>query len=1296
MNTTESEMKQVNILTLILVYLFTVLPTYAAIIIVPDEEATLRDALDTAEPADTIMIEDEVYDGGDNTNLTIDSPITIMSVNGPENCIFDVSVDNSDWITIEAECSIVGLTIDNANNTISADNVDNLIISNCNIVRSSSNGIWLINSDNFEIANCQFIENGPSGSALRTEMSGGLLSNSVFDSNSRNGGSGGGVHFRESDDQLSIIVKNCVFRENFASGYGGGIYMTDIASALFRNCQIINNRVEENNGGGICITGSSSVIFESCIISENETPRSGGGFYISGGSVVDILHSFIIENTVDRSGGGLFVFNASEINLFNSVLTGNEAGIDGGGLAVTNNSIGDVINCDLVTNMASTARDNGMGGGFYSGNGTVSTVENCILIENDADIGDQMYTQNAVDIDISFTCIEDGVNPDGDWEFEELIDEDNFADDPELMNGTDPIWGLDGYFLSDESPCIDAGSEDVGDIGLDTLTTREDFEFDVDIVDIGFHYNVRWFDLRGRLYGTVLDAGNDNPLPNAHILTSFGQETDTDENGEWEIENAMAFPFSITASVPGYNSRTLNDRELEIDGESEIDFSLTHPEFSPSIELVSEEMNISDTTEINFDIENTGNGPLNWSAKLEFRGDNEFEPWELRFTGDNVEGLRATIIVNEMYIMAISTRDGQKISVRNRFGDILYDFEQPGRGNPMGDLTWDGELLWGVRGRDVHGFNLEGELITTFRGPRNPNTVIAWDPDLQVLWIAGSDSDIVGYDVEGNQQETLDHPNGISYNSLTYWGGSPDDYNLYILYYIGDNDPNSYVRKMSTEDGESVLIVTIDTEEDEQVRSAFITDQIYAGSTVLLGVTEQGNERRTKIWQIDQIRSWLSLEPMAGDLEPENIDELLITLSTSAFIEGMYEAEIVFSHNADGGETIIQVSVEVTSEPFNTTRFIPLDVGWNLISTNLQPEEPDFRVIARILVAARRLEMIKDQHGHFYRPDDEFYNMEGWSVEQGYWVLVNRNSILEVTGMTVRSNTPIELQEGWQIVGYYPSHGSNPVLAFSGITENLTLAKDGEGAFYVPEFNFNNIDICKFGKGYMLNMDSADELIWNFRDDEELAMSTSQTPPTSNIHFPSVGVTGSDMSILLLIEDEKISGEIGIFSGDDLIGSATISGSRCGITVRGSNFDSGMTHGAENGDKLKIIWWNGEREHDNLIPELVHGELIYQTDELSVANVTIDNLPVDFALNAVYPNPFNSTIRINYSTPKGGHVKLSVFNLLGREVAKIVDNHVEAGHQDITFNAYKLSTGVYFLRLTSGAEVNIQKITCLK
>lgn len=84
------------------------------------------------------------------------------------------------------------------------------------------------------------------------------------------------------------------------------------------------------------------------------------------------------------------------------------------------------------------------------------------------------------------------------------------------------------------------------------------------------------------------------------------------------------------------------------------------------------------------------------------------------------------------------------------------------------------------------------------------------------------------------------------------------------------------------------------------------------------------------------------------------------------------------------------------------------------------------------------------------------------------------------------------------------------------------------------------------------------------------------------------------------------------------------------------------------------------------------------------------SIPVDYTLKQNYPNPFNPTTNIEYSIPKAGYVSLKVFNLLGQEVATIFEGNQNAGNYVATFDASKLSSGVYMYRLESG-NVSITK-----
>jgi hypothetical protein len=86
----------------------------------------------------------------------------------------------------------------------------------------------------------------------------------------------------------------------------------------------------------------------------------------------------------------------------------------------------------------------------------------------------------------------------------------------------------------------------------------------------------------------------------------------------------------------------------------------------------------------------------------------------------------------------------------------------------------------------------------------------------------------------------------------------------------------------------------------------------------------------------------------------------------------------------------------------------------------------------------------------------------------------------------------------------------------------------------------------------------------------------------------------------------------------------------------------------------------------------------------------------DFKLEQNYPNPFNPSTLINFNVPEAAQVKLSVYNILGQEVAVLVDEFVSAGSYSKAFNAVGISTGLYIYRLESNNVSISKKMTLLK
>ncbi len=88
--------------------------------------------------------------------------------------------------------------------------------------------------------------------------------------------------------------------------------------------------------------------------------------------------------------------------------------------------------------------------------------------------------------------------------------------------------------------------------------------------------------------------------------------------------------------------------------------------------------------------------------------------------------------------------------------------------------------------------------------------------------------------------------------------------------------------------------------------------------------------------------------------------------------------------------------------------------------------------------------------------------------------------------------------------------------------------------------------------------------------------------------------------------------------------------------------------------------------------------------------------PESFGLRQNYPNPFNPLTIINYQLPIDSWVTLKVYNLLGEEVATLVDGLQVAGYRFVEWDASALSSGIYLYRLTSGTFTNVKRMILLK
>ncbi|HMR41865.1 MAG TPA: T9SS type A sorting domain-containing protein, partial [Ignavibacteria bacterium] len=95
-------------------------------------------------------------------------------------------------------------------------------------------------------------------------------------------------------------------------------------------------------------------------------------------------------------------------------------------------------------------------------------------------------------------------------------------------------------------------------------------------------------------------------------------------------------------------------------------------------------------------------------------------------------------------------------------------------------------------------------------------------------------------------------------------------------------------------------------------------------------------------------------------------------------------------------------------------------------------------------------------------------------------------------------------------------------------------------------------------------------------------------------------------------------------------------------------------------------------------------------------NEVVIGVPGEYELSQNYPNPFNPETNIRFNIPTDGKVKLTVFDISGKEVASLINDYRTAGYYSISFNASGLSSGVYYYMLSSGEFSNVRKMILVK
>ncbi len=122
------------------------------------------------------------------------------------------------------------------------------------------------------------------------------------------------------------------------------------------------------------------------------------------------------------------------------------------------------------------------------------------------------------------------------------------------------------------------------------------------------------------------------------------------------------------------------------------------------------------------------------------------------------------------------------------------------------------------------------------------------------------------------------------------------------------------------------------------------------------------------------------------------------------------------------------------------------------------------------------------------------------------------------------------------------------------------------------------------------------------------------------------------------------------------------------------------------------------RKNNEFLNSKIKGTIaLNESSQADLSELWVNNLPEQFDLSQNYPNPFNPSTNIEYSLPEQSNVRLTIFNMLGQEVATLINNESKkAGVHTVNWNAGSVASGIYFYRLSVGHRVFTKRMMLIK
>ncbi|MCE1189553.1 MAG: T9SS type A sorting domain-containing protein [Ignavibacteria bacterium] len=372
--------------------------------------------------------------------------------------------------------------------------------------------------------------------------------------------------------------------------------------------------------------------------------------------------------------------------------------------------------------------------------------------------------------------------------------------------------------------------------------------------------------------------------------------------------------------------------------------------------------------------------------------------------------------------------------------------------------------------------------------------------------------------------------------------------------------------------------------------------------------------------------------------------------------------------------TVTGLKIEMSKQ---LTASFPVTSNWNMVSVPLAASN----MAANSIFAGANSEVFGYVNG--------YVTQATLSNGKGYWVRYANPATITVNGNPVATNK-IPVVAGWNMVGVY--NYKVPVSVITSVPGGIL-----NSYFFSFANGYNQADTLKPGMGCWVRATQAGDIILTAPVEKQVASQPVIQKDNGKIIITDAA---GNSSVLYSVSTASFNNDLppvpptGIFdarfgtnrNAENLEKSAqivSIQSALYPVTITAKGMDLQVNDAATNGRMVNHIVKNGE-------------QYIIADKNVTALSVNSITKPLTFELQQNYPNPFNPTTNINFGLPQKAHVTLTIYNQLGQQVAKLVNEEREAGYYSVTWNATGFSSGVYIYELRTNGFISTKKLVLMK